>query len=53
MRRSSFTVEQIMRILCEQETGQRAADVCLCHGVSKAMLDNAMVKNINSKSVVF
>jgi putative transposase len=81
-----FTEEQIIRVLKEQEAGERTADVCRRHGVSQAtfykwkakfggmevsdarrlkaledensklkkllaetMLDNAMLKDVNSK----
>lgn len=81
-----FTEEQIIRVLKEQEAGERTADVCRRHGVSQAtfykwktkfggmdvsdarrlkalededgrlkkllaetMLDNAMLKDANSK----
>jgi len=43
MKRPRLTGKQTIGILREQETGQKTADVCH-HGVSKAMLDNAMVK---------
>ncbi len=36
MKRARFTDEQIIRMLKEQESGQRTADVCRKHGVSEA-----------------
>ena len=36
MKRSSFSEEQIIGILREQETGQKTADVCRRHGISEA-----------------
>jgi len=36
MKRSRFTEEQIIGILCEQEAGQKTADVCRRHGLSEA-----------------
>ena len=36
MKRSSFTEEQIIGILKEQEAGERTADVCRRHGISEA-----------------
>ena len=36
MKRSSFTEEQIIAILKEQECGLGTADLCLKHGISSA-----------------
>lgn len=36
MKRSRFTEEQIIAILCEQEAGVATAEVCRRHGVSSA-----------------
>ena len=36
MKRSRFGEEQIIRILREQETDQKTADVCRHHGISEA-----------------
>ena len=36
MKRSRFGEEQIIGILCEQETGQKTADVCRRLGISEA-----------------
>ena len=36
MRRSRFSEEQIIGILCEQEAGMKVADVCRKHGISEA-----------------
>jgi len=36
MKRTSFTEEQIIAVLREQEAGAKTADVCRKHGVSEA-----------------
>ena len=36
MKRSRFSEAQIIGILKEQESGQKTADVCRCHGISEA-----------------
>lgn len=36
MRTSSFTEEQIIAILAEQERSIATAEVCRCHGISSA-----------------
>ena len=36
MKRSKFTEEQIIAILCEQEAGAKTAEVCRRHGISSA-----------------
>jgi putative transposase len=36
VKKSRFTEEQIIAILCEQEAGATTADVCRKHGVSTA-----------------
>ena len=36
MRRSRFSVEQVIGILKEQEAGAATADVCRRHGISSA-----------------
>ncbi len=36
MKRSSFSEEQIIAVLKEQEAGMATADVCRRHGISSA-----------------
>lgn len=36
MKRSRFTGEQIIAVLCEQEAGVSTAEVCRKHGISSA-----------------
>jgi putative transposase len=58
--KARFTDEQIIAMIKEQEAGEKTADVCRRHGISSAtfykykllaeqMLDNAMLRDINSK----
>ncbi len=39
MKRSKFTVEQIIGVLREQEAGATTAEVCRRHGISSATFD--------------
>jgi putative transposase len=40
MKRSRFSESQIIRILIEYESGQKAKDVCRIHGISEATFYN-------------
>ena len=44
MRKSSFTEEQIVAILAEQERGLSTTEVCRRHGISSATFYNWKVK---------
>jgi putative transposase len=49
MKRTRFTEEQIIAVLREQEVGAKTAGVCRKHGVSEAMLDNAMLRDVAAR----
>ena len=38
MKKTRFSEEQIIAVLCEQEAGMKTADVCRKHGISSATL---------------
>jgi putative transposase len=44
MKRSRFTEEQIIAILCEQEAGAATAELCRRHGISQATFYNWKAK---------
>jgi putative transposase len=39
MKKSRFTESQIVKILAQQESGQKVADICREHGISQPTFD--------------